>query len=73
MNPYRVTKCVCKNITFKEIKVYAENHDMYSVEELRDAGICSSKCRMCDPYIRMMLKTGEIDFKPGAFLGNKAG
>ncbi|HCD53236.1 MAG TPA: hypothetical protein DEQ34_12355 [Balneolaceae bacterium] len=73
MTPYRVTKCVCKKITFKEIKVYVEEHGVQDVEELRDAGVCSSKCRMCDPYIRLMMETGETEFKPGAFLGNKAG
>lgn len=46
-----ITKCVCYNISFKEILETNKSLD----------GICD-KCRMCNPYIEEALKTGIVEF-----------
>lgn len=67
MSGYRVTKCICHRRTFEEIKEYANDHSIYSVEELQSDKFCSCSCKMCVPYVEQVLKTGETEFKPGAF------
>lgn len=66
MTPPSVTKCICHNRTFKEIKQYADEHGYTTVEELRRDRYCSCGCQMCGPYIELVLKTGETGFEPGA-------
>lgn len=73
MNPLRVTKCICKKITFAEIFVYASKHNITEVELLRERGVCCTNCRMCEPYVRMTLENGQTSFEPGAYLKNRAG
>ena len=73
MSSFKVTKCVCKNTTFEEIKAYSEKHGINDIEKLREAELCSTNCRMCDPYIRIMLEEGTTEFEPGAYLKNRAG
>ena len=67
MTPYFVTQCVCHHKTFAEIIAFADEHDFTMVEELREADFCSQKCKMCEPYIELALKTGETAFKPGCY------
>lgn len=66
MAALNVTRCICHNRSFEEIKVYADKHDIETVEELRKRKFCSCGCQMCKPYIEMTLKTGETSFEPGA-------
>lgn len=73
MNPFKVTKCVCKNTSFEEILEYASEHDITDIEDLRKVELCSTNCRMCDPYIRIVLEEGKTEFEPGAYLKNRAG
>lgn len=59
-----VTRCICHQISFEEIKKISDNKEFDTVEKLRVEGICSTNCRLCEPYIKMMLKTGEVSFQP---------
>jgi len=63
-----VDQCICHEITFSEIKKIAEEKGYSSVEEIQSAGLSSTSCKMCEPYIRTMLKTGETSFIPGFYL-----
>ena len=63
----KVTKCVCHHRTFEELKAYAEEHNLTTVEELQDRDMCSCGCQMCKPYVELMLETGETEFAPGAY------
>lgn len=67
MTALNVTRCICHKRSFQEIKEYAEDHDLESVEELQDHEFCSCGCRMCTPYVEMILETGETSFEPGAY------
>lgn len=60
-----VTKCVCKRLTFAEIKVIAAEQNITTLDELIKRKICSSECGMCQPYVKKMLVTGETEFRPG--------
>jgi bacterioferritin-associated ferredoxin len=60
----RVTRCICHGCTFKEVQTFADKHDLCSVEELQKRDFCSNGCGLCVPYIRLMLKTGQLSFAP---------
>lgn len=61
----QVTKCICHKNSFAMLKEYAEKHDINSVEILQENNMCSRGCRMCKPYVEVMLKTGQTEFQPG--------
>ncbi|MEX0944788.1 MAG: (2Fe-2S)-binding protein [Balneolaceae bacterium] len=63
-----VDRCICHNITFKEIKKIAEEQGLTSLEEIQIEKIASSKCKMCEPYVKEVLKSGKTSFKPGFYL-----
>lgn len=62
-----VDKCICHDKSFEEIKQYASEKNIQSVEELRSARFCSCGCGLCGPYVEMVLDTGETAFEPGAY------
>ena len=62
-----VDRCVCHDVLFEQIKERAEKEGISTIEELQALEICSTKCRMCLPYIEMMFETGETKFRPGAY------
>lgn len=66
-----VTKCICHNRSFGEIKKYATEQDISSVEELINRDYCSCGCGLCTPYVEMVLETGETEFTPGAYYRKK--
>lgn len=65
MSPREITKCICHDHSFKEIKEYAKEDNLTTVEELREHDFCSNSCRMCTPYVENMLETGQTSFKYG--------
>ena len=71
MTPYYVTQCVCHHKSFVDIIEFAKEQNFCTVQELRDEEFCSQKCKMCEPYIEMALKTGETEFVPGAYANRK--
>lgn len=56
-----VDRCVCVNKTFEDLKQISKRHG-YSLDELRDETGCCSGCTSCEPYVRLMLKTGRTVF-----------
>lgn len=63
-----VDRCICHELTFTEIKQIAKERGFTSFEEIQKAGISSTSCKMCEPYVRAMLKTGKTSFVPGITL-----
>ena len=61
----KVTKCICYDHTFEEVKAYAEEHNLSKVEELQDRDYCSNSCGLCAPYVEITLQTGQTEFTPG--------
>lgn len=58
-----VTHCVCHNQPFEQLLDLARRENL-SFEQLRDATGCASGCGMCEPYIRVMLRSGQTHFRP---------
>jgi len=66
MSLHSVTKCICHDRSFEEIKKYAQQNEIDTIEELQESKFCSCGCQMCVPYVELMLQTGETAFEPGA-------
>lgn len=60
---YMVTRCICDDITFAELKEICAKRGYSTVNQLANAQICANNCKMCAPYIHRMLKTGKTAFK----------
>ncbi|MBS0190142.1 MAG: (2Fe-2S)-binding protein [Planctomycetes bacterium] len=55
-----VTRCVCRNVPFTELKELADA-GIRDLDELSRRTGCGTGCGMCIPYIRVMLTTGQTD------------
>lgn len=71
MNSFLVNRCICHDTSFEEIKEHSEKNGFTTVKELQVEGLCITKCKMCAPYLELMLKTGETSFTPGEYLNRK--
>lgn len=60
-----VTKCICHDRSFKEVKAYAEDHNISWVDDLQNHNFCSNSCGLCIPYVEVLLETGQTEFNPG--------
>jgi bacterioferritin-associated ferredoxin len=58
-----IDRCVCFNVTFAELKLYAQDHQC-GLDELKQRFGCGRGCAMCVPYIRVTLQTGQVEFPP---------
>ena len=57
-----VDRCVCLSISFEDLKRLAER-DRLSFDQLRARTRCCTGCGLCEPYVRLMLKTGRTAFE----------
>lgn len=57
-----VTRCVCYNLSFADLKAIAQAKGARSVEELQRCVEFAQDCRLCVPYVERMLLTGETVF-----------
>lgn len=53
-----VTHCLCYDLSFEHLRALAREHHL-TFEELQTRTKCSTGCTMCEPYVRLMLKTGR--------------
>ncbi|TVQ51065.1 MAG: hypothetical protein EA377_13380 [Phycisphaerales bacterium] len=66
-----VDRCVCFDVSFRQLKQQADERDA-DFDELQRAFGCGRGCGMCVPYIKEMLRTGETvlplrrDWNPSA-------
>jgi len=67
MSEFLVNRCICHEHSFEEIKEYAKENGYNELEDLQTVNYCSNSCRMCAPYVEMVLETGQTAFKPGAY------
>ena len=56
---FPVRKCVCFDVTFAEIR----RGGVKSVREIEDRFGAGTGCQTCQPYLRLMLETGETSFR----------
>lgn len=57
-----IDRCSCYGKTFAELKAVAEATGARSVEALQEHVTFGQNCRLCHPYVRRMLETGETVF-----------
>ena len=57
-----IDRCYCFQKTFAVLKAVAEAHDARSVAALQEHAVFGQRCRLCHPYVRRMLRTGETVF-----------
>jgi hypothetical protein len=58
----KVDRCICHEITFAEIKQIATKRKLDCVQEIQKSGIACTNCKLCVPYVDLVLKTGETVF-----------
>lgn len=57
-----VTRCVCFDISFAQLKKVANTNDVHDLEALQQCVEFGQKCGLCHPYVQRMLRTGETEF-----------
>ncbi len=62
----KVDRCVCHEITFAEIKRIASEKHLSSVKEIEENRIACTNCKLCIPYVELVLETGETEFDKSA-------
>ncbi len=63
-----VDRCICHNISFRQIKEIAEEKGYHDIQELQAEKISSTNCKLCQPYVKEVLRTGKTSFRPGVDL-----
>ena len=57
-----VDRCVCFDRSFVDLLAVARREGVTTLEELQEATDFGLACRICNPYVRRMLRTGETTF-----------
>jgi hypothetical protein len=62
-----VDRCICFNRTFSEMKEIAAKNNVKTITELKKYITFGENCKLCIPYVELMLKTGKTEFEPIIF------
>jgi hypothetical protein len=57
-----VDRCVCFRRPFVELLAIAQESGARTLDELQEETEFGLACRLCNPYVRRMLVTGETSF-----------
>jgi hypothetical protein len=63
MSGVRVDRCYCFGRLFAELKAVADATGAATVPALQAHVAFGQRCRLCHPYVRRMLRTGETVFR----------
>ncbi len=57
----KIDRCVCFNVSFKDI---LEEHRSTNkpIDDIKISMPCCTKCKLCSPYIKKMYETGITEF-----------
>jgi bacterioferritin-associated ferredoxin len=58
-----VTHCICFDKSFAQLKEVANANNVHDLEALQQCVEFGQKCRLCHPYVRRMLRTGQTEFE----------
>jgi bacterioferritin-associated ferredoxin len=53
-----VDRCVCWDVKFSTLIELARREGL-TFEQLQQRTGCCTSCRMCEPYVRLALRTGQ--------------
>lgn len=59
-----VTKCICFDKDFSELKRIIDNKKLKSFEELQEIITFGKNCALCVPYVKQIFITGKTEFEP---------
>lgn len=57
-----IDRCYCFQRTFAALKEVAETEGANTIEALQEHVTFGKNCQLCHPYVRRMLRTGEVAF-----------
>lgn len=57
-----IDRCYCYEKTFESLKAIADEMGTDSIEALQEHVTFGKNCRLCRPYVRRMLDTGQTVF-----------
>ncbi len=57
-----IDRCICYQKTFASLKQVAEKTESLSIQALQEHSDFGKNCRLCLPYVKRMLETGETVF-----------
>lgn len=60
---FNITKCICYDTSFEEMKTIMQHQKVNTLEELQQIKPVALNCKLCVPYINKMIETGETKFK----------
>ena len=58
-----VDRCVCHSVPFTEIRRLVDA-GITRLDQLADRTGCTTGCGMCEPYVRLVIATGQTEFTP---------
>lgn len=58
----RIDRCICYNKAFSELSEIARQQGANTLQELQVHATFGLNCRLCHPYVKRMLQTGETSF-----------
>lgn len=58
----RITKCLCFDVEFSELLRRARKIGATTIPELQEEITFGKRCRLCHPYVKRALLTGESVF-----------
>jgi bacterioferritin-associated ferredoxin len=58
----QIDRCLCFDRTFADLADVAAETGAATVEDLQAHAVFGQKCRLCHPYVRRMLRTGQTVF-----------
>ena len=58
----RIDRCTCFQQLFADLAAVAAEHGADDVESLQEHVVFGHRCKLCHPYVRRMLRTGQTVF-----------
>lgn len=62
-----VDRCVCFNRLFSDMQQLMIHNKLMTFEELKHHIQFGENCKLCVPYVMLMIKTGKTEFEPMFF------
>ncbi len=62
-----VDRCVCYNRLFSEMQQIMIHNNLKTFDELKHQIQFGENCKLCVPYVKLMIQTGKTEFEPLQF------
>ena len=62
-----VDRCVCYNRLFSDMQQFMIHNKLKTFEELKQHITFGENCKLCVPYVKLMIETGKTEFEPMQF------